>query len=76
MKENLMTDTVDIITSMIDLGLPLTELGNLPTWNSSSRNLLSLVDFPLSLQGRSVLEDLGLNILQYEKHTRLINSNY
>ena len=27
-------------------------------------------------QVRSVLQDLGLNILLYEKQTRLINSNY
>ena len=27
-------------------------------------------------QARSVLQDLGLNILLYEKQTRLINSKY
>ena len=29
-----------------------------------------------TLQARSVLQDLGLNILLYEKQTRLINSKY
>ena len=55
-----------------------------PALNPSHRSILSLVDFPSSLghlinyvlteQARSVLQDLGLNILLYEKQTRLINS--
>ena len=53
-------DTVDVVLSMSET----------PTCQvASSKNLLSLVDFPSSIgsQARSVLQHLGLNILLYKK---------
>ena len=38
--------------------------------------LANLVTYQLETQARSVLQDLGLDILQCEKHIRLINSKY
>ena len=38
--------------------------------------VFNLGPYARTSQVRSVLEDLGLNILLYEKQTRLINSKY
>ena len=53
----------------LDLSLPRST-------DHRDRNLHSLSHRFQSSQARSVFQDLGLNILLYEKQTRLINSNY
>ena len=35
-----------------------------------------MVFYSMKQQAQSVLQDLGLDILPYEKQTRLINNNY
>ena len=47
-----------------------------PLWKNFNLSLVDLDPYAPTSQARSVLQDLCLNILPYERKTRLINSKY